>query len=62
MIEHAIEFWRQHILLANASHVALGLGLAFVLQRFLAGKRFVPLIGWLLLAFAVVTHLYAFFK
>lgn len=60
MIEHAIEFWRQHVLLANLSHVALGLGLAFVFRRFIAGKRFVPHIGWILLAFAVFTHLYAF--
>lgn len=55
-----IEFWRQHILLANVSHAAGGFGLAVVLQRHLAGKPGVRALGWLLLAFAVVTHLIAF--
>ena len=61
MIEHAIQFWSQHIILANLSHAALGFGLAVVLQRYLRGNSFVPVIvGWLLLAFALATHLYAF--
>ncbi|MES2595760.1 MAG: hypothetical protein V4662_10515 [Verrucomicrobiota bacterium] len=55
-----IEFWRQHILLANASHAAGGFGLAVVLQRHLTGKPAVKVLGWLLLAFALVTHAIAF--
>jgi hypothetical protein len=55
-----IEFWRHHILLANASHAAGGFGLAVVLQRYLEGKRAVRVLGWLLLTFALVTHLIAF--
>ncbi|MFZ2281079.1 MAG: hypothetical protein WAW39_24985 [Prosthecobacter sp.] len=55
-----MEYWRQHVLLANASHAAGGFGLAVVLQRHLAGKPAIKALGWLLLAFALVTHLIAF--
>jgi len=55
-----VEFWRHHILLANASHAAGGFGLALVLQRYLAGKSGIKALGWLLLAFALLTHLIAF--
>lgn len=54
MFHNAMEFWSQHILLANASHAAGGFGLAIVLQRYLGGKAkkpFLPVIvGWVLLA------------
>ena len=61
MFQHAIEFWSQHVLLANASHAAGGFGLAIVLQRYLGQQPFVPVIvGWILLAFCLLTHLYAF--
>lgn len=33
MIERAIEFWRQHIILANLSHASGGFGLGVVLQQ-----------------------------
>lgn len=64
MFQNAMEFWSQHILLANANHAAGGFGLAIVLQRYLGGKEskpFLPVIvGWILLAFCLVTHIYAF--
>lgn len=61
MFQNAIEFWSRHIILANASHAAGGFGMALILQRYLAGKPFVPVwVGWLLLGFCVVTHLYAY--
>lgn len=65
MFENAMQFWSQHVLLSNASHLAGGFGLAIVLQHLLrgkvGGKPFVPVIvGWILLAFCAVTHIYAF--
>ena len=61
MFEAAIGFWSQHIILSNLSHAAGGFGLAIVLQRYLRGEPFLPvLVGWILLAFMLVTHLYAF--
>lgn len=60
LIAKPMEYWRQHILLANASHAAGGFGLALVLQRYLAGRAGMKMLGWLLLAFTLVTHLIAF--
>jgi hypothetical protein len=61
MIEAALGFWSQHIILSNLSHAAGGFGLAVVLQRYLRGEPFLPVIvGWILLGFAIATHLYAF--
>lgn len=60
MFDRAMEFWSQHILLANLSHATGGFGLAVVLQRYLRGNPFVPVaVGWILLGFCLVTHLYA---
>ena len=62
MIEHAIQFWSQHVILANLTHAAGGFGLALVLQRHFGGRPFLPVIvGWLLLAFTIAVHLYASF-
>lgn len=61
MIDAAIAFWSQHIILSNLSHAAGGFGLAVILQRYLRGQAFLPVIvGWILLGIALVTHLYAF--
>lgn len=55
-----ISFWKDHILLANASHAAGGFGLAVLLQRYLAGRPAAMALGWFLLAFALAMHLIAF--
>ena len=60
MFDVAIAFWSQHIILSNLSHAAGGFGLAIVLQRYLRGQPFLPVIvGWVLLGFTLATHLYA---
>lgn len=60
MIERISQFWSQNIILANFSHMALGFGLAVVLQRYARGQSLVPVfIGWLLLAFGLGAHIYA---
>lgn len=61
MLASAMEFFSQHIILANLTHVAGGFGLALVLQRYFPGKNFLSAkIGWLLLGFALVIHIFAF--
>lgn len=61
MIENALSYWGHHVVLANLSHAAGGFGIAVVLQRYLRGQPFVPAwIGWVLLAFCLVTHVLAF--
>ena len=61
MLDTAIEFWSQKVILSNVSHAAGGFGLAVVLQRYLRGQPFLPVsVGWILLAFTVLTHVYAF--
>jgi hypothetical protein len=61
MFEPAITYWSQHIILANLSHVAGGFGLAIVLQRYLRGNSFLPVvIGWIFLSFTLATHIYAY--
>lgn len=60
MIDAAIAFWRENVVLSNGVHAALGFGLAIVLQRYIRGQPFVPVaVGWLLLGFALVMHAYA---
>lgn len=60
MYKEAISFDRRHILLSNASHAALGFGIAVLLQEYLAGNAFVaPWIAWVLVAFGVIAHIYA---
>lgn len=60
MIKEAIKFDRKHILLNNANHAAGGFGLAVILQHYLVGNVFLPvMIGWILLGFALVVHLYS---
>jgi len=60
MFQTAMEFWRNHIILANASHGAGGFGIALVLQRYLRGNPFLPvLVGWILIGFSVAMHVIA---
>ena len=60
MYKEAIAFDRRHILLSNANHAALGFGLAVLLQEYLVGNAFMPLwIAGVLVAFGVISHIYA---
>lgn len=60
MLKGALQFDRQHVILNNLSHAAGGFGLAVVLQQYVAGNAFIsPLIGWVLLAFTIAIHFYA---
>lgn len=53
-------YFSEHVIYANALHVLAGFGLAVVLQQYLKGNAFVPvLVGWLFLAIALVGHLAA---
>lgn len=60
MYKEAISFDRRHILLSNASHAALGFGIAVLLQEYFVGNAFMSLwISWVLVAFGVIAHIYA---
>ena len=59
-IQGAFSFDRHHVMLNNASHLALGFGLALVLQHYISGNAFLPvIIGWVLIAFGLLVHLVA---
>jgi len=59
-IEQGVAFDRRHIILTNASHVALGFGAALILQEWLAGNPFLSVwVGWALVATSLVVHLVA---
>lgn len=59
-IKSALNFDRHHIMLTNASHLALGFGLALVLQHYIVGNAFLPVaIGWVLIVFGLLAHLIA---
>jgi len=55
------KFARRHIFLTSANHFVGGFGLAILLQHYLVGGAFLPvLIGWVLVAFMAAVHLYEF--
>ena len=63
MFKNGIEFFKQHIFLANLSHLTGGFGLAVVLQHYVAGNPFFPVvIGWLMLGFSLAVHAIAYAK
>lgn len=61
MFENGIEFFKQHIFLANLSHLTGGFGLALVLQNYLTGNPFLlVVIGWVLIGFSLAVHAVAY--
>lgn len=59
-IKQAFKFDRRHIILTNANHFSLGFGLALLLQHYIVGNAFLPVVvGWILIAFSLIVHLYA---
>jgi hypothetical protein len=60
MFEKQIELARRHIVLMNIAHAVGGFGLALLLQYYLSGNAFLPvLVGWILVAFTLIVHMYA---
>lgn len=61
MYKKAIKFWSRHVFLANSAHATGGFGLALILQKYFSGNSFLPvIIGWVLLAYALLMHVIAF--
>lgn len=57
------QFARKHVVLTAANHFAAGFGLAIIFQQYLFGDPFLPAtVGWLLVSFAIVVHLYEWFR
>lgn len=62
-LKGAVKFDRAHIYLSNANHVALGFGVAVVLQHYLQGDAFLPVFwGWCLIVLALTVHAIAWSK
>ena len=60
MFDNAIKYWSKHVILSNASHAVGGFGAAVVLQNYLAGDVFVPvMVGWVAIVFTLITHVIA---
>jgi len=61
MFEKQKQFAREHIVLTSTHHLAGGFGLALVLQHYLNGNSFLPVVfGWILIGFSLAVHLYEF--
>ncbi len=59
-IKNGFAFDRRHIMLTNASHAAIGFGIALLLQDWLAGNAFLSVwVGWALVVFSLVVHFVA---
>ena len=57
--KRVMEVASKHVILSNAAHAAGGFGFALLLQYYITGSAFAPVwIGWLLVACAVVDHLW----
>lgn len=63
MFNKQIEFARKHIFLTASNHAAAGFGLALILQDYLVGNSFLPVsIGWILVVFSLMVHIWAWKK
>ena len=60
MMKGTMKFDKNHIILNNLNHAAGGFGLAILLQNYMVGNPFMPvIIGWILLGIAVIIHVYS---
>lgn len=58
MFEKEKKFARKHIILTSTNHAAGGFGIAVILQYYIVGDPFIPvIIGWLLFGYAVIVHI-----
>lgn len=59
MFERQLALARKHIIMTNLAHFAGGFGLALLLQHYLSGNSFLPvLVGWIFVVFSLTVHLY----
>ena len=59
MLEKQIESARKHIVFVGLIHFIGGFGLALLLQYYLSGNAFLPvLVGWILVALTLIGHVY----
>ena len=59
MFEKQIELARKHIVLVGVIHAIGGFGLALLLQYYISGNLFLPVIvGWILVALTIIGHIY----
>lgn len=54
-------YFSRHPMLNSIAHTAAGFGLALVLQHYIAGNAFLPVIvGWVLIGVSVAMHIMSF--
>ncbi len=58
MFDRQKQFARKHIIITSTNHFAGGFGLALLLQYYITGSAFLPVIvGWVLIAYLVIVHI-----
>lgn len=61
MFKNEKKFAQKHIILTSTNHFAGGFGLSLLLQHYVAGDAFLPVIvGWILVGYLVVVHILEF--
>ena len=61
MFDKPIKYFSKHVILSSVSHAAGGFGVALLLQHYLVGNAFLPVVvGWVTLGFTAVTHVIAY--
>jgi hypothetical protein len=61
MLEKEMESARKNIVITNFAHFTGGFGLALLLQYYLLDNAFLPpIVGWVLVAFTVIVHVFIF--
>lgn len=59
MLQKALSFARENILLTAVQHAVGGFGLAIVIQFYVQGQSFAPVwLGWVGVIFSAAIHLY----
>ena len=63
MFERQIESARKHLIFVGLIHFIGGFGLALLLQYYLSGNAFLPVsVGWILVAFTLIGHMYVMIR
>jgi len=59
-IQDAIRYDRKHIIMSNSAHVALGFGIAVLLQEYISGNAFISVwIAYILIVLGLIEHIRA---
>lgn len=58
---NALHYFSKHPMLNSIAHAAGGFGLALILMHYMPESALLsPLVGWILIAFSAVIHIFSF--